>query len=155
MGAPRPAPGAGLARLPFDAHLRARWAEGCRNATALWRELRGLGFAGGRSIVRAHVASWRAAASEGERPRVARAPCTVRTAVLLLRPTDELDDEDEEDAALAALCRRCPEAGVAYAWRGRRPSAKGSVRWSRRTDCTRTWPGGNRLRLERARPVFA
>ncbi|PYE52003.1 ISL3 family transposase [Deinococcus yavapaiensis] len=30
----------------FEPHLRRRWAEGCRNAKLLWRELQALGYAG-------------------------------------------------------------------------------------------------------------
>lgn len=37
---------------PYLHHLERRWAEGSRNATRLWEELVGLGFAGGRSTVR-------------------------------------------------------------------------------------------------------
>jgi transposase len=33
-------------------HLRRRWAEGCRNATKLWREIRALGFTGQAGVVR-------------------------------------------------------------------------------------------------------
>jgi hypothetical protein len=34
-------------------HLERRWAEGCRNAARLWRELASVGFAGGYTTVKA------------------------------------------------------------------------------------------------------
>lgn len=37
---------------PFRDHLEARWSQGCRNASALWRELRDLGFPGQLTVVR-------------------------------------------------------------------------------------------------------
>jgi len=37
----------------YAAHLDRRWAEGCRNAAQLWRELAGLGFTGRPTTVRA------------------------------------------------------------------------------------------------------
>jgi transposase len=42
----------------FDAHLRARWAEGCDDAKALWQELVALGFRGTARTVQRHVAGW-------------------------------------------------------------------------------------------------
>lgn len=41
-------------------YLRARWAEGRRDATGLFREIKALGFPGGRSIVCARLTRWRA-----------------------------------------------------------------------------------------------
>jgi transposase len=38
---------------PYRDHLERRWAEGCRNAAQLWRELVGRGFGGRPSVVRA------------------------------------------------------------------------------------------------------
>lgn len=37
---------------PYRAQLERRWAEGCRNAARLWRELAGQGFTGRSSLVR-------------------------------------------------------------------------------------------------------
>lgn len=48
----RPSGGGGIL-APYLEHLEHRWAEGQRNATALWREIGGRGFTGGRSTVRA------------------------------------------------------------------------------------------------------
>jgi transposase len=42
---------------PYRAHLRQRWAEGCRNATRLWREVADAGFSGraGFALLRART----------------------------------------------------------------------------------------------------
>ena len=48
----RPSGGEGIL-TPYIEHLERRWAEGQRNATALWREIGGRGFTGGRSTVTA------------------------------------------------------------------------------------------------------
>jgi transposase len=37
---------------PYLDFVQRRWAEGCRNAAQLWRELAALGFKGGHNIVR-------------------------------------------------------------------------------------------------------
>lgn len=42
-------------------YLRARWAEGQRDAIGLFREIKALGFPGGRSIVCTRLARWRSA----------------------------------------------------------------------------------------------
>jgi transposase len=44
---------------PYDPYLRQRWAAGCQDATALWREIRAMGFTGHVVTVRAHVRAWR------------------------------------------------------------------------------------------------
>jgi transposase len=91
----------------------------------LWRELRAQGFAGGKSIVRKHVARWRptralgAHAAPQREGGAAGAPSETRTRTwsvrtvtwLVLRDADDLDAD--EHAYLAELCRRCPEVGVA------------------------------------------
>jgi len=43
----------------FEEYLRRRWGQGCHNATRLFRELRDLGYRGGRSMVARQVARWR------------------------------------------------------------------------------------------------
>ncbi|KAA0676151.1 transposase family protein, partial [Azospirillum brasilense] len=54
----RPPSGVGILAPDLE-HLEHRWAEGQRNATALWREIGGQGFTGGRSTVRAWATSRR------------------------------------------------------------------------------------------------
>ncbi|MFO0646051.1 MAG: ISL3 family transposase [Polyangiales bacterium] len=43
----------------WDTHLRTRWAQGCYDASILWRELRAQGFHGAARTVREYVAPWR------------------------------------------------------------------------------------------------
>jgi transposase len=50
---------------PWLPHLQERWTAGCRNADELFREIKALGFPGGRSIVSARLAQWR---TEPRRP---------------------------------------------------------------------------------------
>ena len=92
----------------YAAVLQKRWAEGCRDATVLWDELRGLGFPGSVRMVQHAVAGWRV----GPRPRgraawKARAPASPdlppqrppspRQAVwCLLKPTSKLTNEQHE-----------------------------------------------------------
>jgi transposase len=98
---------------PYEPYLGERWAAGCRNATALWRELRARGFTGGRSIVRAHLTPWRAADGPVRRAAQPALPqFSVRqTSWLLLRSSQEL--EQDERAYVEALGQRCPEAARA------------------------------------------
>lgn len=44
---------------PYLARLEARLADGCEDAIALWRKVRGLGYAGGRQMVQRWVAEHR------------------------------------------------------------------------------------------------
>jgi transposase len=44
---------------PFREYLEKRWAEGCRNASRLWRELREKGYDGQRSRVKEFLQPWR------------------------------------------------------------------------------------------------
>ena len=43
----------------FQEFLRRRWAEGCHNATKLWRETQGQGYTGGRSTMAKFIATLR------------------------------------------------------------------------------------------------
>ncbi|TAK27886.1 MAG: ISL3 family transposase [Myxococcaceae bacterium] len=53
-----------------DAHLRARWQEGCEDALVLWREVQEIGFRGSLRTIQRHVERWRAT---GRRTDVLRA----------------------------------------------------------------------------------
>ncbi len=50
---------------PWVPYLRQRWAEGRRDATGVFREIKALGFPGGRPIVCARLTRWR---TEERRP---------------------------------------------------------------------------------------
>ena len=84
----------------YAAHLDRRWAEGCRNAAQLWRELAGLGFAGRPSTVRAWAGRRRkgepdAAAGGAVAQGLARQPPSApRVARLLMADTDALPEAD-------------------------------------------------------------
>jgi transposase len=85
---------------PYMAHLARRWTEGCRNAAALWREVRAQGFRGSATTVRAALAPFR----DQPLPPSARRPLAVRTVVGLLvrRPADLTEREQQRLAALLA-----------------------------------------------------
>ncbi len=106
---------------PFADYLRARWAEGCHNATQFYRELQGRGYTGGYDSVAALVAPWR-----GERYRhrgrvkTRRAQADTATVYtprqvcwLLLRPHDTLTAD--EQAYLTRLYHTCPQVALAQA----------------------------------------
>jgi transposase len=125
----RPRPARRTQLTPFDAYLRVRWAEGCHNAAALWRELRGQGFTGGLSAVGDYVRPWRgitehlpfgtdtdSAPSGAPIAPTRRVPPAARSSRavtwLLLRRLDALTDHDRDD--LTALFAEIPDLGVAH-----------------------------------------
>jgi transposase len=113
---------------PHAAYLRARWDAGCRDAAALWRELRGRGFRGSAVTVRRHVQRWRAypyqrraagrPAAPGARPAPApaaspRAPSPRQARWWLLTPPGRLTPAQR--AFLTHLRASCPEVVQAAA----------------------------------------
>src|SRR5215218_1981560 len=91
---------------PFEPYLLRRWAEGCRTATVLWREIRAQGFADSLTNVQRFVAELR---REGPpptgKPRTAltkpHGPPPRQVAALVLRRPERR--ADEECAYLAQL----------------------------------------------------
>jgi transposase len=91
---------------PYEPYLLRRWAEGCRTATVLWREIRAQGFAYSLTNVQRFVAELR---REGPpptgKPRTALAkphgPPPRQVAALVLRRPERRTDE--ERAYLAQL----------------------------------------------------
>jgi transposase len=87
-------------------YLQQRWAEGCRDAKALWEELRARGFRGSLRMVQRAVAGWREApgrrgrqpdapAAEPGSPLPRPRPLSPRQALwLLLRPAEDLTAEE-------------------------------------------------------------
>ena len=69
-------------------HLGRRWAEGCRNAARLWRELKASGFGGRPTTARVRATRQRKAGPDVTRPpatqagRIWRPPCGRRAARL-------------------------------------------------------------------------
>jgi transposase len=94
-GAPRWAQPSRRGRMliPWRAYLERRWAEGCRNATQLWRELVGLGFRGDPRPVRAWAAPRRQAESGSRRSRW-QPPTGYRLARWLMAEADDLAEVD-------------------------------------------------------------
>lgn len=97
---------------PYWPHLRARLAQGCGNATRLWREIHEQGFPGQVILLRAWVRRLKAEIPAPS-PRAAvpiwRRP-TTRVAVRLLLSDGRLADTD---AAFIAALRADPEIGLA------------------------------------------
>jgi transposase len=105
---------------PFLPHLNARLATGYENATALWRELRDLGFAGSPKQVYRWMAERRTApaktttrkwrSSHPRRPAAsASLPSPKQLAWLLVRPPTALD---ATGTAVLARVRQDPEAAT-------------------------------------------
>jgi transposase len=104
-------------------YVQERWAQGCRDAEALWRELRARGFRGSLRMVQRAVAGWHE--TSGRRGRQPHAPATApgvqhprprplspRQALwLLLRPLEDLTAE--EDALRLRLLNGPPDIRAA------------------------------------------
>jgi len=114
------------ALAPYEAYLLQRWAEGCRNGTQLWREIRAQGYTRSRSNVARYITQLRregpAARAAGRRGAYGqnlsaltnkRGPSARQVAFLLLRR--EADRCDEERVYLDALCHQ--DAALAQASR--------------------------------------
>ena len=113
---------------PYEPYLRRRWAEGCRNALQLWREVSEQGYPG----TSRQVSRWaedrrdrdpaapkmgrprviREPAAAEAKPRPPRRPSVPRLAGLLVRDAGGLDDDDL--ALLGRLRAACPAAAAAY-----------------------------------------
>jgi transposase len=84
-------------------HLERRWREGCRNASALWRELRARGFTGRPGVVSQWAARMRRGEdAAGQGPSPPRVPSGRRLARLL---TTEPEGLGPDDRRLAGLVR--------------------------------------------------
>ena len=103
----------------FVDYLKQRWSEGCRNAAALFEELKEQGFHGSYYSVRRLLFGWRQGdndASTGYRarpavPEIVKRPSARRVSWLLLKADGEL--EEEEQRFLNRLQERCPELRAA------------------------------------------
>ena len=101
---------------PWEPYLLTRWAEGCRMATVLWREIRVQGFAHSLTNVQRFVNQLR---REGPppagRPRTAltqpQGPPPRHVASLVLRRPERRTDE--ERAYLKRLCAQDPAVATA------------------------------------------
>jgi transposase len=95
----------------YAPYLRQRWAEGCTDATALWRELRARGYPGGYSRVRDYLVPFRAASSI---PVPAPQPPKARkvTSWIMTNPRDMTSDDTRQ---LTAILASCPELAALQA----------------------------------------
>lgn len=105
---------------PYRAYLEERWQTGCRNAAALWRELKDQGFSGQYSIVRDWAMRRRRQDPPAEPKGAPRTPVpakpaeppTPRRAVrLLTAEPDQLSDDDRR--FVTALLEHSPIIAIA------------------------------------------
>ena len=66
--------------------MEKRWAEGCHNASQLWRELRQCGYGGQRSRVKEYVQTWRVKSTAGPASTSRKLPNLKLIAIRLLSP---------------------------------------------------------------------
>ena len=104
---------------PHREHLERRWAEGCRNAARLWRELVARGFPGRPATVRAWATQRRKAEPEPSRMLLTargqpwRPPSGRRVARLLMAEADTLSEADR--AFVTRLLAEVPALSAAIA----------------------------------------
>ena len=85
---------------PYRGRLERRWAEGCRNAARLWRELTAMGFPGRPATVRSWATRQRTVEPDASRPPTTaggqpwRPPSSRRVARLLMAGVNDLPDAD-------------------------------------------------------------
>lgn len=91
---------------PYLGHIDKRIQDGATNATALWREIRELGYSGGQTMVRDYVRSRRVSAPRRPSPAAGR-PSPRKSAWMLVLPEEKLDREQR--AYVKALCDISPE----------------------------------------------
>ncbi|MDQ1741077.1 MAG: hypothetical protein QOE53_2729 [Pseudonocardiales bacterium] len=101
---------------PYEPYLQQRWAEGCRNRSRLFREIRLLGYQHSARTValflkRLHEQPAAATAASG-RPAATRVPSARSVAGLLIWRQDQVP-EDERDY-LVRLCEHEPTIALAY-----------------------------------------
>jgi transposase len=106
-GFPERAPRVSRSELDaYEPYLRSRWAEGCRNATTMWREIRERGYRGVPVNVRRIVAKWRGEDGRGrwkkhappgaEPPKPVATPSPRQAKWLLIREVADLEGDERE-----------------------------------------------------------
>jgi transposase len=100
----------------YEPYLQQRWAEGCRNRSRLFREIRLLGYRHSARTVSLFLQRLEqdpsASAVASSRPTVARVPAARHVACLLVWRKDRLPEE--EQAYLGRLCDQEPTIALAY-----------------------------------------
>ena len=112
----RPHRSASRVLAPYEPYLIQRWAEGCRNRSRLFREIRLLGYQHTARTVSLFLKRLNeqpsAAATSPPRPRVTRVPSARHVACLLVRRKDRLPED--ERSYLERLCDQEPTIALAY-----------------------------------------
>jgi transposase len=112
----RPPRSAGRVLAPYEPYLIQRWAEGCRNHSRLFREIRLLGYQHSARTVSLFLQRLEqepsASGVASSRPTVTRVPSARRVACLLVWRKDQLAEEDR--AYLRRLCDHEPTIALAY-----------------------------------------
>jgi len=102
---------------PYIPYLRHRWAEGCRNATQLWREIRAMGYLRSSRTLAHLMTEWRRQDPGGTRKlprrRAGEAWTARRVAFLFIAPPGDLTTE--QATYLAALRAAAPSLAAVYA----------------------------------------
>jgi transposase len=102
---------------PYEAYLQQRWADGCRNRSRLFREIRLLGYQHSARTVSLFLKQLSDEQPSGlgvasSRPTVTRVPSARRVASLLVWHKDQLPEEERD--YLRRLCDREPTIALAY-----------------------------------------
>lgn len=90
----------------FAGYLEQRWAEGCHNASRLYKEIRQKGYKGKRSMVARFVAGWRAPGKSAH----CKAPEKIapkHAAILVTRAADQITIPQQE--LLDRIMVQCPD----------------------------------------------
>jgi transposase len=95
---------------PYRQYLEKRWAEGCHNATRLWRELRQQGYTGQRSRVKAFLQPWRSPMPK-QPPRNRKLPGLRLVAFWLSKPAAQRTTEEQQ--WVQAVTTEHPEVAMA------------------------------------------
>jgi transposase len=101
---------------PYEAYLQQRWAEGCRNRSRLFREIRLLGYQHSARTVSLFLKRLEqdpsASAVASSRPTVTRVPSARHVGCLLVCRKERLPEDERE--YLRRLCDHEPTIALAY-----------------------------------------
>lgn len=101
---------------PYEAYLIRRWAEGCRNRSRLFREIRLLGYQHSARTVSLFLKRLErepsASAVAPSRPTITKVPSARHVACLLVWRKDQLPEEERD--YLRRLCDQEPTIALAY-----------------------------------------
>jgi transposase len=85
----------GTALAPYREYLERRWAEGCRNASQLWREIQKQGYPGQLGRVKEFVQPWRSQGPKSTR-RIRKLPGLRLVAFWLAKPPADRQASEQE-----------------------------------------------------------